>query len=142
VTPKTDSCSKLFKQAGAAPDVISLNPSGQFVLKTGGTKTITVTGGKKPYDVRLLGDGQAKGITATTQYDESKATLTISADSSASAGTYAFLVSDETGIGRALTVEISKEPDKDADLPDCQPPATRKAHPRPTPTESTAPTRH
>lgn len=120
VAPKTENCTKLFNQAGVAPDVLTLNPGGYILLKQGAAQSVAITGGKAPYDVRLMCDCYGKGITATTQYDGGKASIKIIASGGATAGSYPLMVADSTGIGRPLTLVVLDASKTDySDEPDC-----------------------
>jgi len=119
IAPKTENCTKLFNQAGVPPDVLSLNPGGYIVLKPGATQSVVITGGKAPYDVRLMCDCFGNGISASVIYDSGKGSIKITASDGAKAGTYPLMVADSTGIGRPLTLVVDPFKKDDSDLPDC-----------------------
>ena len=122
IKPKTESCTKLFDQPGSPPDLLTLNPSGYLVLKQGDDQSVVISGGKIPYDVRLMCDCYGKGVVATTQYEGGKATIKISAAADAQAGSYPLMVVDSTGIGRPLVLVVPDPAKTDySDEPDCAP---------------------
>ena len=122
IRPRTESCTNLFDQPGSPPDLLTLNPSGYLPLKQGDDLSVAISGGKVPYDVRLMCDCYGKGITATTQYESGKATIKISASGDARAGTYPLMVVDATGVGRPLVLAVPDPSKTDySDEPDCAP---------------------
>jgi hypothetical protein len=131
ITPKTDNCTKLFNQAGVPPDIISLNPGGYLVLKPGATQTIVVTGGKEPYDIRMMCDCYGNGISASIQYEGPKASIKVVASGGAKAGSYPFVIADSTGVGRPLTIVVDPAKKDDSDLPDCAPLTAEATVPKP-----------
>ncbi len=120
IKPKTDTCTKAFDIPEAPPTLLTLNPGGYIPLEQGGKQTVTVAGGKAPYDVRIMCDCYKLGFTASMKVAGAKTTLEIAASDSVPAASYPLLVSDATGVGRSLVVMVSqKAPADTSDTPDC-----------------------
>jgi hypothetical protein len=119
IAPKTDNCTKLFDQSGIAPPVLSLNPQGRILLKPGASQDIAVTGGKPPYEVRLMCDCYGNGVSAIVAYEGPNASLKLAATASAKSGYYPVNVADSTGIEKSIDLIVDQTKKDDSDLPDC-----------------------
>lgn len=120
ILPKAKDCMKVFKESGAPPDVLTLNPAGDISLNPGENKTVTISGGKLPYEVRWLCDCYNSGVTAQTAYQDTTATIVIAASDSAHVGTtYPLMITDATGIGSPINVVVVSKKADNSETPDC-----------------------